>query len=91
METNIIKVKYEDDLCPRTFNGKEYSYYTNKSLSIGDLVIAPTKFGTKIAKVVEINISENEIKNIKPYMKTISRKIDRNRYIHFYEIQEVAA
>lgn len=91
MATNIIKVKYEDDLCPRTFNGKEYSYYTNRSLNIGDLVEAPTKYGNKIAKVVEINVPENEIKYIKPYMKTITLKIDRNRYIDFYEIQEDAA
>ena len=91
METNIIKVKYEDDLCHRNFNGKEYSYYTNKSLNIGDLVEAPTKYGNKIAKVVETNVPENEIKYIKPYMKTITLKIDRNRYIDFYEIQEDAA
>ena len=30
MNTNIISIKYEDDFCPRTFNGREYSYYTNK-------------------------------------------------------------
>lgn len=91
MNTNIISVKYEDDFCPRTFNGREYSYYTNEILNVGDLVETPTKYGTKIAKVIRINVSEDEIRNIKPYMKTITRKIDRNRYINFYEIQEVAA
>lgn len=91
METNIISVKYEDDFCPRTFNGREYSYYTDKALNVGDLVEAPTKYGTKIAKVTRIDVPENEIKNIKPYMKKIIRKIDRNRYINFYEIQEAAA
>ena len=64
---------------------------TNKILNIGDLVEAPTKYGTKIAKVTRINVPENEIINIKPYMKTITRKINRNRYINFYEIQEDAA
>ena len=91
MNTNIISIKYEDDFCPRTFNGREYSYYTNKILYIGYLVEAPTKYGTKIAKVTRINVPENEIINIKPYMKTITRKINRNRYINFYEIQEDAA
>ena len=23
MNTNIISIKYEDDFCPRTFNGRE--------------------------------------------------------------------
>lgn len=91
METNIISVKYEDDCYPRTFNGREYSYYTDKVLNIGDLVEAQTKYGTKIAKVTRINVPENEIRDIKPYMKTITCKIDKNRYISFYEIQEVAA
>ena len=84
-------VKYEDNFYPRTFNGKEYSYYTNISLNIGDLTEVPTKYGSKIAKVTRINVLENEIKDIKPYMKSITRKIDRNRYINFYEIQEDAA
>lgn len=91
MQSNIISVKYEDDFFPRTFNGKEYAYYTDKILNVGDLVETPTMYGTKIAKVIRINVSEDEIRNIKPYMKTITRKIDRNRYINFYEIQEVAA
>jgi hypothetical protein len=91
MNINIISVKYEDDYCPRTFNGREYSYYTNKVLNIGDLVEAPTKYGTKIAKITRINVPESEIKNIKPYMKKITHKIDKNRYINFYEIQEDVA
>ena len=91
METNIISVKYEDDFCPRTFNGREYSYYTNKALNVGDLVEAPTKYGVKIAKVTRIDVPEDEIKNVKPYMKTITRKIDKKRYIDFYEILEDVA
>ena len=91
MKTNIIMVKYEDNFYPRTFNGKEYSYYTNISLNIGDLTEVPTKYGSKIAKITRINVPENEIKDIKPYKKSITRKIDRNRYINFYEIQEAAA
>ena len=90
METNIIMVKYEDNYCPRVFQGREYSYYTNKNLSVDDLVEAPTKFGVKVAKVTRVNVSEEEIKKIKPYMKTIIRQIDRDRYINFAEIEEVA-
>lgn len=90
MTTNIIMVKYEDNFCPRVFQGREYSYYTNKNLTVDDLVEAPTKFGVKFAKVTRVNVSEEEIKKIKPYMKTIIRQIDRDRYINFAEIEEVA-
>ena len=90
MKTNIIMVKYEDNFCPRVFQGREYSYYTNINLTVDDLVEAPTKFGVKVAKVTRVNISEEEIKKIKPYMKTIIRQIDRDRYINFAEVEEVA-
>ena len=90
METNIIMVKYEDNFCPRVFQGKEYSYYTNKGLSVGDLIEAPTKYGLKVAMVTRINVPETEIEKRKPYMKTIIRQIDRDRYINFAEVEEVA-
>lgn len=56
METNIISVKYEDNYMPKTFSGKAYSYYTAITVEVGDLVIAPTANGDKIARVSEINI-----------------------------------
>ena len=91
MKTNIIMIKYEDNSFPRVFGGKEYYYYTNKKLNVDDLVEAPTKFGLKVAKVTRINVSEKEIEKVKPYMKTIIRQINRDRYINFAEIEEVAS
>lgn len=91
METNIISVKYESEYNPRTFIGKSYSYYTNTKLEVGDIVQVPTCYGLNIARVSRINIPEEEIKNIKPYMKTVIRKIDKNRYLNFAEIQEDVA
>lgn len=88
MQTNIIAVKYEDKYIPKTFGGKEYSYYTKTNINVGDLVKAPTKNGTNIAIVSKVNISEKEIENIKPYMKTIISKINRDRYLNFNEILE---
>lgn len=90
MQTNVIAVKYENQFVPRTFGGKSYSYYTNKELKVGDIVEAPTKHGLNIARVSKINIPEEEIKEIKPYMKTITKKIDRDRYLNFAEIREAA-
>lgn len=91
MQTNIISVKYEDKFHPRVFEGKSYSYFTKIRLNIGDLVEAPTKYGTSIARVSKIDIPEDEIKNIIPYMKTITKKINRERYLDFAEILEEAA
>lgn len=91
MNTNIIAVKYEDKFIPRTFGGKLYSYFTTLELNEGDIVKAPTQYGISIARVSKINIPEDEIKDIKPYMKTITKKINRDRYLKFAEIQEEAA
>lgn len=91
MNTNIIAVKYEDKFIPRTFGGKSYSYFTIIKLNEGDTVKAPTQNGTSIARVSRVNIPEDEIKDIKPYMKTITKKINRDRYLKFAEIQEEVA
>lgn len=91
METNIISVKYEDKYVPKTFNGRAYSYYTNKDVKVGDLVIAPTAYGDKIARVAEIDIPEYKIEMIKPYLKTITKKIDKNIYLQTDKIQEKVA
>lgn len=89
--SGYIYVKYEDEHWPRTFGGKEYSYYTDLQLEVGDLVEAPTKYGTSIAKVTRINIPEEEIKDIIPYIKNITKKINKERFIYYSEIVEDAA
>ena len=91
METNIISVKYEDNFMPKTFCGKAYSYYTNKRVEVGDLVIAPTAYGDKIAIVSEINIPEHKIEKIKPFLKTIKSKINVEKYIQDNEVLEEVA
>jgi len=91
METNIIGVKYEDKFIPRTFGGKSYSYFTEIKVSVGDIVKAPTQNGTSIARVSKINVPDNEIQEIRPYMKTITKKINRDRYLKFAEILEEVA
>ena len=89
--SGYIYVKYEDEHWPRTFGGKEYSYYTDLQLEVGDLVEAPTKYGTSIAKVTRINMPEEEIKDIIPYIKNITKKINKEMFIYYSEIVEDAA
>lgn len=91
MQTNIIRVKYEDNYMPKTFSGKAYTYYTAIPVEIGDLVIAPTANGDKIARVSEINIPEYKIEFIKQCLKLITDKIDKQKYLQSSEIlKEVA-
>lgn len=89
--SNIISVKYEDKYMPKTFSGKAYSYYTAIDVEVGDLVIAPTALGDKIARVSEINVPEYKIENIKPYLKLITDKIDKNKYLQATEVLVEAA
>lgn len=91
METNIITVKYENNYIPKVFDGKSYSYYTAIKLEVGDLVIAPTKYGDKIARVSEINIPEYKVESFKASLKLITYKIDKNTYLGTSQIlKEVA-
>lgn len=91
METNIISVKYEDKYEPKTFSGKSYSYYTAIKVEVGDLVIAPTSYGDKIARVSEINIPEFKVEYIKPYLKLITEGIDKDKYLQTSEVSRKAA
>ncbi len=91
MKTNIVSVKYEDKYMPKTFSGKAYSYLTAIELKAGDLVIAPTASGEKIARVSEIDVPEYKIESIKPFLKLIVTKIDRTKYLQNDELlSEVA-
>lgn len=91
MKTNIINVKYEDNQNPKTFDGRKYSYYTDIELKIGDIVETPTKYGLRYARVSEINVPEEKIQNIKPYMKSILRKLNRDMFFYDLYITEEAA
>lgn len=47
--TKIVGVKYENKYEKGTFEGREYSYFTQlENPQIGDIVECPTKFGPQI-------------------------------------------
>lgn len=91
MQTNIISVKYEDNYMPKTFSGKAYSYYTAIDVKIGDLVIAPTAYGERIARVSEINIPEYKVEMIRAHLKLITDKIDKDQYINNSQLMKEVA
>ena len=77
---NIVGVKYEDKFEKKTFSGREYSYYTEMDLEIGDIVEVPTRYGKSIAMVSRTNIDEKEIEKIKDYMKFVESKLDKDEF-----------
>lgn len=79
---NIIGVEYEDKFKKKTFSGREYSYYSDIDLEIGDIIEVPTRFGKSIAQVTRTNIDEKEIEKIKDYMKIIETKIDKEQFLN---------
>lgn len=79
---NIVGVKYEDKFKKKTFSGREYSYYSDIDLEIGDIVEVPTRYGKSIAQVTRTNIDEKEIEKIKDYMKIIETKIDKEQFLN---------
>lgn len=58
METNIVGVKFEDNIYRKTFAGREYSYYTTLPLNIGDLIEAPTKYGPNVIAYLKFHMEE---------------------------------
>lgn len=81
MKTNIIGVKYEDNIHKKTFGGREYSYFTVIPLQIGDIVKAPTINGVSNALVTSIDIPEEKIISFKDKLKTIVIKLDREIFL----------
>ena len=82
MSTNIINVKYEDDYISKTFGGKSYSYLTLVKVNVGDLVIA---------RVSEIDVPEYKVEHIKTYLRLITDKINKEKYLENAEVlKEVA-
>ena len=81
MDTNIVGVKYEDDIYKKTFKGREYTYFTAIPLQVGDIVKAPTVYGISNALVTTINVPEERIESFKNKVKTITIKMNKELFL----------
>ena len=81
MDTNIVGVKYEDDIYKKTFKGREYTYFTAIPLQVGDIVKAPTVYGISNALVTTINVPEERIESFKNEVKTITIKMNKEMFL----------
>ena len=71
---DIVAVQFQDKYAPERFRGMEYSYFTLVPLTVGDVVIVPTKYGNGVARVSRTGITESEVDNkILPQMLTINQ------------------
>ena len=79
--SKIVGIKFESKQVPKTFEGREYSYFTTLDLKEGDIVECITKFGPSIGMVTTINVPEEKIEKIREYMKNISVKYNKESYL----------
>ena len=79
IERKIVGIKYESKFEKGTFEGKEYSYFTDIDLEKNNIVEVPTRYGNSIGMVTRIDIPEEEIQGIEEYMKVIAKIIATNR------------
>ena len=69
MTKKIVKVQYKQDIFG--YSGREYTYYTDMPLKVGDIVLAPTKYGESRARVSAVNVRDAECASIPHLMRTI--------------------
>lgn len=86
---NIVKVRYLNEFME--FSGREYTYFADQDLAVGDIVKVPTKFGTSTAKVSQINVSEKEVAPIASLMRTIPEQEITRENLKTETKEEVAA
>lgn len=73
---SIVAVQFQDRNNPETFAGREYSYFSNVPLEVGDVILAPTKNGTGVVRVCRTDMKDSEIdERVMPYMRTIEEKL----------------
>ncbi len=68
--TTIIKVRYYSETTGQ-FSGREYSYYSEEHLNVGDIVTVPVRDSTGKAQVSAVDVPESEIEAFKDKVKTI--------------------
>lgn len=73
----IIKVQYkkgQNEDGP-IFSGREYAYYSNIPVAVGDIVTVVGINGATATKVTEINVPEKEVEAFKDKVKFIIEKV----------------
>ena len=72
---DIIKAKFLMDGKPVS---REYSYYINEAVAVGDIVQAETNHGKADLIVTAVNVPETEVAPFKDKMKYCTKKAEES-------------
>ena len=73
---NIVAVQFKDRRNPEEFGGREYTYFSNVDLKVGDVIVAPVGNSTGTVRVSRINVKDSEVdERILPKLRTIEELI----------------
>lgn len=61
MATDIVSVQFMSTARPGEFVGREYTYYADQELKVGDCVAVPSRFGESLARVTAVGIPEYRV------------------------------
>jgi len=81
-KTKIVKVRFESIYEPKTFAGREYVYFCELTVNVGDIVVAPTCIKDGNAIITQINVPIEDIKGFEDKIKIINRIIDKEVFLN---------
>ena len=61
MAANIVSVQFMSTVRPGEFVGRDYTYYADQPLKVGDCVAVPSRYGESMAQVTAVNIPEYRV------------------------------
>jgi len=74
VKTNIVKVRYYSETTGEA-SDREYTYFAEDQLQVGDVIIVPARDTTAKAKVSAINVPEIEIEKFRDKVKMIPTRL----------------
>lgn len=80
MNEQYVKVCYQKKDEPGVFGMQAYTYKSAIPLKIGDIVIAPTRYGGTIARVYELNVPDGQV-DTRWEIKTIEKLYDSKAHL----------
>lgn len=72
--TTVCKVQFEEKTRPGKFAPQEYSYIAEVPVEIGDLVVAPTRYGDRTARVSRTRVPRAEWEKHAHLLRHITRR-----------------
>ena len=73
---SIVAVQFQNKSKPEEFSGREYTYFSDVKLEVGEVILAPTKTGMSVVRVCRTDMTDSDIdERVMPFMRTIESKL----------------